>query len=302
MSAKYFIQKDGQTAGPLSASDLKNLAQSGRLLPTDLVWKEGSERKVRGNQVKGLSFKNPEVVPSSSTQNDGPSPVKDNVPLVENEPNNSSDQCAFHYEMDGESQGAVSFSELQGLVQQGVITRETQVWHDGLDDWTPAADIHGLAASFPVAKKAPPPLKESLSSINEALPSVTAGPAQAIGVKSGSREDLKNVAKYQKGIILCLLIGLIQYCTIICGASIVPTELLGIVALLTIVNAILSTVFVILLTQKVYNTGICVLFGVMAFIPCLSLIGLLVVNSKATGILKKNGIKVGLFGANLSQI
>ena len=35
--------------------------------------------------------------------------------------------------------------------------------------------------------------------------------------------------------------------------------------------------------------------------PYIGLIVLLVVNGKATGILKQNGIKVGLLGANLSQ-
>jgi len=45
-----------------------------------------------------------------------------------------------------------------------------------------------------------------------------------------------------------------------------------------------------------------VLLGILTLIPCIGLIVLLVVNGKATGILKQNGIKVGLLGANLSQI
>jgi hypothetical protein len=172
MASKYFIQKDGQTLGPMSASDVKTLAQSGRLMPNDLVWQEGSEKKVRAEEVKGLTFKSPQVVPPSPAQDDVPSPVKDNVPSVRSEPSNSNDQRAFHYEINGENQGTISFLELQGLVRQKVVTKETQVWHDGLEDWTPASEIKELAASFPAdAKKAPPPLKKSPQP-------VIAGPSQ----------------------------------------------------------------------------------------------------------------------------
>jgi hypothetical protein len=59
---------------------------------------------------------------------------------------------------------------------------------------------------------------------------------------------------------------------------------------------------VFLLAIKVYSTGVGVLLGILTLVPCIGLIVLLIVNGKATGILKQNGIKVGLLGANLSQI
>ena len=129
MASKYFIQKDGQTLGPISSSDLMTLAQSGKLALADLVWKEGSEKKVRANQVKGLSFKSPQVVAPSPAQDDIPprspdwkyppshlTPVEDSVPPVRSEPSNSNDQREFYYEINGEGQGPVSFSELQELL------------------------------------------------------------------------------------------------------------------------------------------------------------------------------------------
>lgn len=59
MVIKIFIEKDGRTLGPLSAADLKALADSGKLMPDDLVWQEGSQTKVPAKQVKGLLFTNP---------------------------------------------------------------------------------------------------------------------------------------------------------------------------------------------------------------------------------------------------
>ena len=102
MASRFFIQKDGQTLGPMSSSDLMKLAQSGKLAPEDLVWKEGTEKKVRANQVKGLTFKSPQVVPPSSVHDHVPSPVKDSVSPVRSEPSNSNDQREFYYEINRE--------------------------------------------------------------------------------------------------------------------------------------------------------------------------------------------------------
>ena len=122
---------------------------------------------------------------------------------------------------------------------------------------------------------------------------------QVVGVKSGSREDLRSVAKYQKGILVCILIYLIA---MICQFAVPADVLRTIIGLGILVIGLVGTVFVFLLAIKVYSTGVGVLLGVLTLVPCIGLIVLLVVNGKATGILKQNGIKVGLLGANLSQI
>ena len=122
--------------------------------------------------------------------------------------------------------------------------------------------------------------------------------SQVVGVKSGSREDLKRVAKYQKGILVCILIYLVA----VIGQFAIPAEARAIIGLGVLVIGLVGTVFVFLLAIKVYNTGVGVLLGILTLVPCIGLIVLLVVNGKATAVLKQNGIKVGLLGANLSQI
>ncbi|MEQ8789243.1 MAG: hypothetical protein RIC55_23315 [Pirellulaceae bacterium] len=121
---------------------------------------------------------------------------------------------------------------------------------------------------------------------------------QIVGVKSGSREDLRGVAKCQKGIIVCILIYLIA---VICQFAI-PPEIRPFLGLGVLALGVVGTVFVFLLAIKVYSTGVGVLLGILTLIPCVGLIVLLVINAKATGVLKQNGIKVGLLGANLSHI
>jgi hypothetical protein len=122
--------------------------------------------------------------------------------------------------------------------------------------------------------------------------------ARAVGVLSGRIEDLHKVAKYQKGILVCILIQLIA----VAAQLALPEELRVFVALGSLVVGLVSTVFVFLLAVNVYSTALGVVLGVLALIPCLGLVALLIVNQKATNVLKQNGIRVGLLGANLSQI
>lgn len=41
----------------------------------------------------------------------------------------------WHYAINGETRGPVGDEEFQRLVQQGVITRETLIWRDGMANW-----------------------------------------------------------------------------------------------------------------------------------------------------------------------
>lgn len=122
--------------------------------------------------------------------------------------------------------------------------------------------------------------------------------SQAVGVLSGTRDDLRAVAKYQKGIIVCILVYLI----LVIVQFALPPDLRPILGLLLIPLGIIGTVFVFLLSTKVYGTPLGIVFGLLTLVPCVGLIMLLVVNGKATSVLKQNGIQVSLLGANMSQL
>jgi hypothetical protein len=119
-----------------------------------------------------------------------------------------------------------------------------------------------------------------------------------VGVLSGTREDLRSVATYQKGIIVCILIYLIAVIT----QFVLPAELRLFLGLALLALGITATVFVFLLSIKVYSVGLGILFAFLTMVPCIGLVMLLVINAKATGILRQNGIKVGLLGASTSDI
>jgi hypothetical protein len=118
----------------------------------------------------------------------------------------------------------------------------------------------------------------------------------AVGVRSGRREDLRSVAVYQKGILVCILINL----CIIVGRVFVPEGVQLLLLAVYVPVGLAGVVFIFLLAMKVYNTALGVLLGLLTFVPCINLIVLLIVNSKATSVLQLNGYKVGLLGADLS--
>src|SRR5436190_13729112 len=51
---KWYVDHAGQVSGPVSVSELRHLAASGQLLPTDRVRKEDMNRWVKARAVKGL--------------------------------------------------------------------------------------------------------------------------------------------------------------------------------------------------------------------------------------------------------
>ena len=128
---------------------------------------------------------------------------------------------------------------------------------------------------------------------------------RAVGVRSGQRADVRQVAVAQKVILVCILIQIVNIVlqlVVVLGKLPIPQEALMAASIVSLITSVVSAVYVFILAIRVYNTGLGILFGVLALVPCAGLIVLLVVNAKATGILQANGHKVGLMGADLSTI
>ena len=117
----------------------------------------------------------------------------------------------------------------------------------------------------------------------------------AVGVLSGRIEDVRSVAVYQKGILTCILL----YLCAVLGQFLVPEQLRIVLGLGVLLIGLAGTVFTFLLSMKVYGVGLGIVLGILTLIPCVGLVVLLIVNGKATDVLRKNGYRVGLLGARL---
>lgn len=115
------------------------------------------------------------------------------------------------------------------------------------------------------------------------------------GVLSGRVEDLRKVANAQRGVIAAIALYLLAAVPLVA----LPPKLIFPGALLALVAGVLGFVCTILLAVRVYSPVVGVLLGVLCLVPCLGILVLVGLSQRATGILKQNGIRVGLGGARM---
>lgn len=72
MAAQYHYSHNGESLGPVSVEQLRQLAASGQLTPSDLVWREGLAEWVPAGRLKGL-FSPTAAGPSAGAPAAGPS-------------------------------------------------------------------------------------------------------------------------------------------------------------------------------------------------------------------------------------
>src|SRR3954471_18026306 len=66
MTPEWYYQKNNQEFGPITFDQLKELAATGQLLASDLVWRQGSDRRSRAGIIKGIFTSAAPSVPTSS--------------------------------------------------------------------------------------------------------------------------------------------------------------------------------------------------------------------------------------------
>lgn len=83
MSHRWYFTRDGRNRiGPLSAQELRDLAHSGQLLPTDMVWLEGTPMWLRACEVSGLFDASPDAADVSPEIPPQPAPEPSAPPVA----------------------------------------------------------------------------------------------------------------------------------------------------------------------------------------------------------------------------
>ena len=128
-----------------------------------------------------------------------------------------------------------------------------------------------------------PALVESDSSANDFL----------IDGERRTLVGVKRIARYQRYVLLFATMQIVcLFLVVTAGRDLSWLPAMGIY-----LAAVLGMVFGILLAIEFFHPVAGVAFGFLALIPCLGLFVLLAISMKATNILRRNGIRVGLFGA-----
>lgn len=200
---------------------------------------------------------------------------------------------AIYIVVQGESKGPFTRAQVQEMLARGEITPETLAWRDGMANWVPLAQLIGAAA--PVA--APPPAP-------------AAGVAPAVELSSSplgySRDELRHLATSQ-GLLMWAVLA-----NILCGvaAKVVPPMvphgnlIVGLLLIAMGLSVIIFTIYAVvrLGTDLRYPTWAIVLYCLSVFIPCVSLICLVVLTVQASKVLKAAGVRVGLMGGRVDDI
>ena len=209
----------------------------------------------------------------------------------------------FYYSLNGQQQGPVSEDQLRQMVATGTLTPDTLVWREGMAQWQPLASVvAGISSTVQcsVCKQLFPP--DQTLTISGKIICASCKPQFVQGMREGITapdQSLYAVALNQRRLILLVAIVLVFY---LAQAALMATmpPIAPLFALAAYVTMLLSIVSVYRLAKALGFTAI--LYAIAMFIPCIGLLTLLVVVSRATSALKRAGIKVGFFGVSRDEL
>jgi hypothetical protein len=213
----------------------------------------------------------------------------------------------FYYSLNGQQQGPVTETQLRQLVAAGTLREDALIWREGMPEWQPFSAIlgGGAAASVPCSVcKQTFPIDQTIQYGDEI---VCAGckPQFVQALKEGvgnSGQNLYAIAINQRRLLLTFGFQILCNATeFFVGATGAAAPIVAVAALiLWVVGVVCSIIFMYRLASALSLAG--VLYAILMIFPCIGLITLLIVSSRATKALKTAGVKVGLFGVSSRTI
>jgi hypothetical protein len=184
---------------------------------------------------------------------------------------------AIYLAIGGESKGPFTLAQVRELLAKGEITRDTPAWYAGLAEWITLGPILDAVGG------APPP----------AVPPPVA-PAFAATAGEFTKDELRHICKSQNLLMYAVLAGFSAY-------FLVHIPVVGLLLVLTIAAFEIYTVYQLGTALRI-GTVLVVVLCLCMFIPCISLILLVLMSGRASKILKANGVRVGIMGGNIDDI
>ena len=119
---------------------------------------------------------------------------------------------------------------------------------------------------------------------------------------STQHTKLLEVAKYQRWVLTALLANIVIiafFAGVFVGAISVPSGVVWAVRIVSLLVAVFMSVAAYLLSKQFYHVVFAVICALLMWIPFVSLLVLVIINSKATKYLQQHGVKVGFLGARI---
>ena len=182
---------------------------------------------------------------------------------------------AIYLAIDGQSKGPYTQAQVRDMLARGEISPQTLAWYDGQAEWTAVGQLLGVAAGGAAIPPTPPPMAAS---------PVTPG--------AFTKDELRHIAKSQNLLMWSVLAGFSAF-------FVAHIPLLGLPLVLAIV---VFEIYALYTLGTALRLPLVWLMCVGMFIPCVSLIILVLVSARASTILKAAGVRVGLMGGRAEDI
>lgn len=214
-------------------------------------------------------------------------------------------EAAWFYFEAGERRGPVTVEELVGRLLSASNPREVLVWREGMADWQPAGTVPEVQRKLPSAMPPAPPMP-----MPPAVPRAAPPPPPVLSPQTVSApvsyETAERVAKlYRRLVVLIglqILLGGLRLPLVAAsdpsGAMMALLLLLFAADLVVLVMAISTTYRL----ARLLGEGVPALWAAAMFLPCINIIMLLVLSSRAQAWCRRHGIKVGLLGPTRESI
>jgi hypothetical protein len=183
--------------------------------------------------------------------------------------------------LDGEQhRGPLTADELVKELIKGRRPHNVPIWREGLPGWQAASLVPEIREMLPPL----PPSATSDQRIND--------------VPSGAED----IAKYYRLLVLLvglqIVLGFFQFP----GMTSATPSTLSLIVSLALLGILAAMAFTAYHLTRLLDERLPILWGMAMFLPCINIIGLLLISSKAQVWCKRYGIAVGLFGPTKESI
>ncbi len=213
----------------------------------------------------------------------------------------------FYFEA-GERRGPVTVESLAGALLSAPNPRDVLVWREGMAGWQPAGTVPEVQRKLPSAMPpAPPP------PMAPAVPRAVPPPPPVLRVASPEPviapvfyKTAESVAKLYRRLVV--LIGVQILLSVFRAPLAVATESSGVATALLLLLVVAYVVVLVMSISTTYRLaghlgeGVPALWAASMFLPCVNIIMLLVLSSRAQTWCRRHGIKVGLLGPTRESI
>ena len=185
--------------------------------------------------------------------------------------------------LDGEQRrGPFTTDELVKVLLESPHPYNVPIWREGLPGWQLAWSVPEIRETLP-----PPPSSVPSAQLSDDVPF-----------------EVEEIAKYYRFLVLLvglqLVLGFFQFPGRISPAS--EPGGLALIVSLVVIGVLITTAFTAYHLTRLLGENLPILWGVAMFIPCINIIGLLLISTRAQAWCRRYGITVGFFGPTKESI